>query len=149
MKEMTIGQLARRAGVGVETVRYYERRGLVPTPPRPEWGGFRRYPASAAATIRFIRQAQNVGFTLAEIRELLALRADPRADCRAVRDRAEARLTDVERKMADLARMHGALRTLIAACPGQGALRECTILEALHERAGEQPGTEDGQEELE
>jgi Hg(II)-responsive transcriptional regulator len=127
---MTIGTLARRAGVGVETVRFYERRGLVRRPAKPR-AGYRSYPEDAVGRIRFIRNAQAVGFTLQEIKELLALRVTAGTSCAAVRSRAAAKAADVKRRMADLDRIRIALEKLIAACPGRGALADCSILEAL------------------
>jgi DNA-binding transcriptional MerR regulator/copper chaperone CopZ len=135
MPRMTIGRLAATAGVGVETVRFYERSGLVMRPSRPTAGGFRVYDPEAVARIRFIREAQRLGFSLGEIRELLSLRATPGADCRAVRAQAVAKRDEVERKIARLRQMRGALDELIATCPGGGALRACTILDALERSA--------------
>jgi MerR family mercuric resistance operon transcriptional regulator len=120
MKPLTIGALASRAGVGVETIRFYERKGLVRRPPRPGTG-FRLYPEETVARIRFIRQAQTLGFTLQEIRGLLALRVAPGTDCAAVRSRAVAKLANVEARLEELERIQGALAKLIAACPGRGA----------------------------
>ncbi len=135
MKPLTIGTLASRAGVGVETIRFYERKGLVRRPPRPGTG-FRVYPEDSVTRIQFIRRAQGLGFTLQEIGGLLALRVTPGTDCAAVRTRAVSKLAIVETRLAELERIRGALGKLIAACPGRGALATCTILEALAE-AGE------------
>ena len=132
MKSMTIGIAARKAGVGVETIRFYERRGLVDQPPKPGFGGgFRVYPDETVHRVRFIRQAQELGFSLREIDELLSLRADPAKDCGDVRERAEAKLDQVNQKIAHLESIRGALRELIAACPGRGALRGCSIVGAI------------------
>jgi len=131
MNAMTIGPAARLAGVGIETIRFYERRGLIEQPPKPAGSGFRVYPEETVLRLRFIRQAQEIGFSLREIDELLSMRADPAADCGDVRDRATAKLTEVNRKIAQLGQIRGALEELIAACPGRGALRACSILEAL------------------
>ncbi len=131
MKAMTIGKAARRGGVGIETIRFYERRGLIQQPPRPSGSGFRVYPEETVQRIRFIRQAQEIGFSLREIEELLSLRADPSADCADVRRQATAKLEEVDRKIAQLEEIRGALYELIAACPGSGALRVCSIMEAL------------------
>ena len=128
---MKIGSLARRAGVGVETIRFYEREGLVEQPPKPNGGGFRDYPDAAAHRIRFIRQAQELGFSLRETGELLALKATASGDCAEVRERARAKLDEVHRKIEQLGRIEGALDRLIAACPGEGALRSCSIIEFL------------------
>jgi len=127
-QDMTIGRAARAAGVGVETIRFYERRGLIEQPPKP-YGGFRTYPRETVERIRFIRQAQELGFSLREIGELLALRADPATDCARVRERAIAKRAEVERKISQLMRIRAALDELIAACPGEGAVRACTIME--------------------
>ena len=133
MKPMTISRAAREVGVGVETIRFYERKGLIEQPAKPKRAGFRNYPPVTLLRIRFIRQAQEIGFSLREIEELLSLRADPAADCRDVRKRASDKLKQVNRKIAQLDGMRGALEALIAACPGSGALRSCSILETLTE----------------
>lgn len=129
---LTIGRLARRAGVGVETIRFYERKRLISKPRRPE-RGFRIYPDDTAQRIRFIRHAQELGFTLREIRDLLSLQADPVADCSRVRQRAAVKLDEVVGKIDHLRRIEGALKTLVAACPGRGATRICSILEAIED----------------
>lgn len=130
MTSLTIGALAKQAGVGVETVRFYERRGLVRRPARPR-AGYRAYPEDAVGRIRFIRNAQAVGFTLQEVKELLALRVTAGTSCAAVRSRASAKAAEVQRRLAELERIRVALEKLIAMCPGRGALTGCTILEAL------------------
>lgn len=129
--DMTIGQLARRAGSDVETIRYYERRGLLPPPPRAG-NGYRRYPPDAARRLRFIRRAKTLGFTLTEIGELLSLReaGDDRA---AVKQLARARLADLESRLADLQRMRDALADLDRRCSGEGPVNGCPIIEALNE----------------
>ena len=135
MKDMTISNAARSAGVGVETIRFYERKGLIDQPPKPANGGFRRYPEDTIERIRFIRQAQELGFSLREVGELLDLRSDPQADAAEVRARATMKLADVDEKMRQLRRIKGALETVIAACPGHGKLRRCSIIEALEGHA--------------
>jgi len=143
---MTISKAARGAGVGVETIRFYERQGLIEQPPKPCNGGYRKYPMETVHRIRFIRQAREIGFSLREIEELLSLRADPKADCRRVRDRAAVKLEEVNRKIARFERIRAALEELIAACPGRGALRACSILGALTDQE-ESPNTHrEGQE---
>ena len=137
MTELTISKAAANAGVGIETIRFYERKGLIEQPPKPLDGGFRFYPDETVSRIRFIRQAQEIGFSLREIEELLSLRADPSADCSDVRQRAAAKLEEVERKMEQLGRIRSALNELIAACPGRGALRVCSIMESLVVATGE------------
>ena len=127
---MTIGKVAETAGVGVETVRFYERKGLIAQPKRPEHG-FRVYSDDAVRRLRFIRQAQALGFSLREIEDLLALRTDPGSDCAEIRERAVTKLDDVEGKIRQLRRIRGALKQVIAACPGRGALNGCSIIEAM------------------
>jgi DNA-binding transcriptional MerR regulator/copper chaperone CopZ len=128
---LTISRAAERAGVGVETVRFYERRGLIKQPPRPRGGGFRSYGEDVVEHIRFIRQAQELGFSLREIRELLSLRADPAADCGEVRKQALTKREEVDRKITQLRHIRAALDELIATCPGGGGLRACTIIDAM------------------
>lgn len=129
MQELKIGQVAREAGVGVETVRYYQRQGLIEEPPRQ--GARRHYPPEAVARIRFIRGAQNVGFTLKEIEELLNLRLAPGTTKGDIKARAEAKVAEINDKMGDLQRMKDSLLKLIGACEGTGALDDCPILEAF------------------
>lgn len=129
-KSTTIGAIAKKAGVGVETVRFYEEKGLIARPRKP-MRSFRDYPADTARRIRFIRQAQELGFSLAEIAQLLALSADPSADCADVRARAKAKLDEVTAKVANLERMAEVLKRLVTVCPGRGALDGCSILEAF------------------
>jgi len=138
MRGMTIGKAARRADVGVETVRFYQRKGLIERPSRPAASGFRIYPDETIKRIRFIREAQALGFSLREVRELLELRADPGADAADILARATAKLEDVRKKMDQIRRIGEALEHLIAACPGRGSLGACSIIEALehHDRTG-------------
>ena len=128
---LTISSAAESAGVGVETIRFYERRGLIKQPPRPRGGGFRYYDKDVVERIRFIRQAQELGFSLREIKELLSLRADPAADCGDVRIKAITKRAEVDRKIRQLQHIRAALDELITSCPGGGALRACTIIDAL------------------
>ncbi len=130
MENLTIGQLARRARVNVETIRYYERRGLIPEPPRSE-SGYRQYPDDTIARILFIKRAQELGFSLKEILELLTLRVDPETTCRDVRRRAEDKIADIEEKIEKLQSMKHALKKLKDRCKGKGPTSECPILEAL------------------
>lgn len=130
---LTIGKAAKQAGVGVETIRFYERKGLVEQPPKPlSEGSFRHYPEATVARIRFIRQAQTLGFSLREIAELLALQTDFAADCAAVRQHAQTKSDEIDRKIVQLQRMQTALQQLISLCPGQGKLLGCPIIEALN-----------------
>ena len=132
MTELTIGKIAERAGVGVETVRFYERKGLIDQPRRPH-RGYRVYPTEAIDRIRFIRRAQKLGFSLADAAELLELRADPDADCGKVQNRAAAKLEDVRNKIAHLNRIEAALERVVDACPGQGTLDCCSIMAAMED----------------
>ena len=127
MKALTIGQVAERAGVGVETVRFYEREGLVEEPDRKP-SGYRQYPPETVQRIRFIRRAKVLGFSLKEISELLSLRVDPERTCADVRRRARDKITDIEARMASLAEMKCALERLAAKCRGKGPTDECPIL---------------------
>lgn len=133
MDGLTIGRVARSAGLAIDTVRYYEREGLLQKPARTP-SGYRQYSADAVARLRFIRQAKELGFTLAEIRELLALKVAPGKSCADVRARAQAKIADVEQRIAQLDRMKRALVKLAAACSGRGPTSECPILEALETR---------------
>jgi Hg(II)-responsive transcriptional regulator len=130
VKPLTIGQVARRAGVGVETVRFYERQGLLEEPARKA-SGYRQYDEEVVARLRFIRRAKELGFSLREISGLLALRHDPTATRADVRRRAEAKIADIEAKVRDLQRMRDALLQLTATCRGHGSVGTCPILEAL------------------
>lgn len=130
---MGIGTLAKRAGVGIDTVRYYERSGLL-TPSQRLASGYRRYTPLELARLRFIRRAQALGFTLREVRELLALSA--KRDVARVKRSAQAKLEDVDRKIAALQKIREGLGTLVAACPGHGRAADCPILQAL---GGEEP----------
>jgi len=131
METLTISKAAELAGVGVETIRFYERKGLIAQPLKPRDGGYRTYPDETVQRIRFVRQAQELGFSLREIEELLALRAAPGTDCADIRKRASAKLEEVERKIGQLEKMGSALQAVIASCPSRGGLDGCSIIEAL------------------
>ena len=130
-KALRIGEVAGRAGVNVQTLRFYERRGLLPEPPRRA-SGYREYAPESVRRVRFIKRAQELGFTLAEVEELLRLREDPRIPCREVRATAETKIADIEEKMRRLRAMRAALAALVESC---AANREhhCPLLEALDE----------------
>lgn len=130
MDNLKTGELARRAGVNVETLRFYERKGLLPEPPRRE-SGYREYPEESVRLIRFIKRAQEVGFSLGEVRELLTLRVDPGTSCTEVRRRAEQKVEDVRQKIADLKKIERALTKLAGTCTGRGPVSDCPILESL------------------
>jgi DNA-binding transcriptional MerR regulator len=128
MGSIGIGALAERAGVGIDTVRYYERTGLL-SPKARLASGYRRYGPFELARLRFIRRAQALGFTLKEVRELLAL--SRRRDVPRVKRTAQEKLADVERRIADLESVRRGLLSLIEACPGHGRTEDCPILKAL------------------
>lgn len=130
LRDFTIGQLARIAQVNVETIRYYERRGLIPEPPRSE-SGYRQYTQDVAMRIQFIKRAKELGFSLNEISELLSLQTGPDTNCGDIKARAEAKLVDIEAKIRDLERMKEVLSELVAVCVGSGPTSECPILQAL------------------
>ncbi len=125
-----IGQLAKRTGVNIETIRYYERRGLLPEPPRRA-SGYRQYSPDAVARLEFIRHGKELGFSLTEIAELLVLRVDPDTSCADVKARAEAKIMDVRNKIMSLLRIEKALTRLAAQCRGRGPTSDCPILDAL------------------
>ena len=128
---MTIGELARCAGVNVQTVRYYERRGLLDEPARRA-SGYREYGAGALDRLRFIRRAQELGFTLTEVGELLALRLDPGTTAADVKSRAQQKIAEVDAKLHDLERIRDALTHLAGTCRGgHGPAGDCPLLEAL------------------
>ncbi|MBI3042945.1 MAG: heavy metal-responsive transcriptional regulator [Betaproteobacteria bacterium] len=130
MNGLTIGKVAHSAGLAIDTVRYYEREGLLEKPARSA-SGYRHYRPDVIARLRFIRQAKDLGFSLSEIRELLALKVAPGKSCADVKARAEAKIADVEQRIAQLNRMKGALSKLATACSGRGPTSECPILEAM------------------
>lgn len=130
MSSMTIGRLAKQAGVNIDTIRYYERNGLIPNATRRP-SGYREYDSTDVARLRFILRAKDLGFTLAEIGELISLSAD--RNVKGVRRRAENRLDQVEHKIKELQRVRRGLKTLIEACPGHGDLERCPIIAALSE----------------
>ncbi|HMI74763.1 MAG TPA: MerR family transcriptional regulator [Steroidobacteraceae bacterium] len=130
MEALGIGQLAKRGGVGIDTVRYYERNGLL-APRTRLASGYRRYSELELSRLRFIRRAQALGFTLKEIKELLALSAQ--RDVSRVKRSAQAKLLDVKSRIAALERIRDGLTTLIDACPGHGRAADCPILRTLND----------------
>jgi MerR family copper efflux transcriptional regulator len=127
---LTIGAVAKRVGVAIDTIRYYEREGLLPEPLRRA-SGYRSYDESTIMQLRFIRRAKALGFTLEEIRELLALSADRPRGVEAVKLRAQQRLLAIEQRIAELQRVRDGLAELVDSCPGHGAPEQCPILRAL------------------
>lgn len=131
MRAMTIGRLARAAGVHVETIRYYQRLGLLGSPARPP-GGVRHYAESDLSRLRFIRRAQALGFSLAEVRRLMRLE-DPHS-CGAARALAAEKLALVQSRLADLARLRSVLSKLIVSCDRRRGKVACPIIESLARR---------------
>jgi MerR family mercuric resistance operon transcriptional regulator len=125
-----IGEVAESAGVHVQTLRYYERRGLLEPPPRSA-AGYRNYPPAAVRVLRFVKRAQELGFTLDEIEELLHLDAGGPDSCDAARALAEARMADLDRRIADLQRMRDSLASLVDTCTRPRTDRQCPLLESL------------------
>ncbi len=130
MKPLTRGEVAQKVGIGIETLRFYERKGLIPEPPRSD-SGYRLYPQHIISRLLFIKRAQELGFSLKEISELLDLRVDPSTTCADVKEQAQAKIADVQQKIRDLQKMRKALERLTAACSGRGPTSECPILDAL------------------
>ncbi|MFQ5485853.1 MAG: MerR family transcriptional regulator [Desulfobacterales bacterium] len=133
MQKLTIGQLAKQANVNLETIRYYERRGLIPEPPR-SISGYRQYSADDLQRTRFIKRAQGLGFSLKEIAELLSLRVEPGTTCGEVKERVQAKITDVEKRISDLEHIRAALLRLSKSCTGRGPASKCPILDELNNR---------------
>ncbi len=130
MDGLTIGEVAKEAQVNIETMRYYERRGLVPKPPR-SISNYRLYPEDSVRRVHFIKRAQELGFFLKEIKDLLSLRATVGARCAQVQKRASDKFQDIEQKIKTLRAMKKALSKLISQCSGQGPVTNCPILESL------------------
>ncbi|MFV0359671.1 MerR family transcriptional regulator [Tropicimonas sp.] len=128
--DLKIGDLARRTGAKVVTIRYYEKIGLLPPPGRSA-GNYRTYDASALKRLRFIRRCRDLGFSLDQIRELLELSLDTGRPCAEVNDIAAAHLAGVEGKIADLQTLAGELRRISATCSGGGVISDCRILHAI------------------
>ena len=130
MTSLRSGELARRANVNVETLRFYERQGLLPKPPQRA-SGYREYPLEAVSLVRFVKRAQALGFSLREIRELLALREVPRATCGDVVVLARRKVEEIDAKISDLRAMRAALTKLLKECPGSAPIPQCPIIESL------------------
>jgi Hg(II)-responsive transcriptional regulator len=130
MEKLTLGQLAKRADVNRETVRYYERRRLL-LPPSRSIAGYRLFPDEAVKRLRFIRHAKMLGFSLEEIKELLALRVHSVGTCDRVRERTMVKIADIERKIGALQEMRRALSDLVSACARRRKTDECPILDSL------------------
>lgn len=130
MGTLNRSQLAEAAQVNIETLRYYERRGLIPEPPRSA-ANYRRYPHRTVERVRFVKHAQDLGFSLEEIKELLSLRATTGARSGEVRKRAQKKIDEVTGRIHSLERIRAALQHLVQQCSGEGAIEDCTILHAI------------------
>jgi len=127
---MKIGEVASAAGVGIDAVRFYEREGLLPKPARRP-SGYRDFSPDAVLDLRFIKRAKELGFSLKEISELLAIDREPSATAGAVKQIAEEKLADLKDKIRSLQRMKRALRAVATTCPGRGPASDCSILRSL------------------
>lgn len=132
MTQLSIGQVARQAGVSVETLRFYEKQGLLLKPARST-AGYRCYDSGVVRRVRFIQRAKELGFALREIAELLNLRQTRKTSCAQVRSVALAKVEDIDLKLTDLQRMRVALVKLAARCELEGTLGECPLLDALED----------------
>ena len=132
MDGLTIGQVAKGANVNVETVRYYERVGLIPLPPRTE-SKYRLFPAEVIQRIKFIKKAQDLGFTLSEIKTLLSIYDSKNFDCKEVQQFASQKIEEIELKIKDLQDIKSILQDLTNRCPGQGSIGECPIINEFEE----------------
>ena len=130
MTLLSIGKIAKQAGISVETIRFYERKGLLQEPQRKE-SGYRQYQEEDIRKLVFIQHAKNLGFSLNEIRDLLSLQSDSRSSSREVKNMAQHKLQDIEEKIKMLQRMRRTLKHLVDKCPGKGPTSECPILDAL------------------
>ena len=135
MNGLTIGKVAKDAGLGIETIRFYEREGLIEPPARTE-SNYRIYPKRDVIRLRFIKRAKSLGFTLKEIKELLSLRHDPFASKEDVKAKTEAKIEDISRRISDLTRIKQTLEALDESCDGHGPSSECPILDALESGHG-------------
>jgi MerR family mercuric resistance operon transcriptional regulator len=132
MGKLSIGALARQANVNIETIRYYERRGLISEPPRNK-SGHRQYTAETVRRTDFIKRCQTLGFSLKEIEEILELKITPESTCADMKSRVTEKLTDVDKKIDELARIRNALSRLRKKCSGKGPIGNCPILEELYQ----------------
>ena len=130
MNGLTIGKLAKQAGLGIETIRFYERQGLIDPPPRTD-SNYRIYPEEEVSRLKFIKRSKDLGFTLREIKELFELQHDPHATKADIKERTVEKIEDIKKKVRDLTRIQEALEHLAGSCDGHGPLSECPILEAL------------------
>lgn len=134
---LKIGEVAKNSQVGVETVRFYEREGLIALPKRNE-SGYRQYPESVIKQIQFIQHAKSLGFSLKEIGELIKLKSTSGASCKTIKAAAKAKITDIQEKIDALERMKMALQPLVARCKSSDPISDCPILNALDENIANQ-----------
>lgn len=130
MSGLTVSEVAKQGGVNLQTIRYYERQGLLTPTSRTE-SGYRIYQKDAIRRLRFIKRSQDLGFSLSEIKEILSLRVSTHTTSADIRARAEAKLVDIEQKIHHLEAIHASLARLIEGCHGYGSAAECPILENL------------------
>lgn len=130
MATLRTAEVAEQAGVNIETLRFYERKGILPEPPRRP-SGYREYPPETVERVRFIKRAQELGFSLREVQDLLDLRQMERVKAGRVRKVAEAKLEEIEHKIRDLEAMRQSLSELLCACDGQKPITSCPIIESL------------------
>lgn len=131
---LSIGQVAKQAGVGIETIRFYEREGVIEEPGRSD-SGYREYEAEIVTRLKFIKRAQALGFSLKEIAGLLALRVTPKENCSRIKKQAEQKLEEIGRKIADLKRMQKVLNDVTKACVASRPISDCPILKCFDEPA--------------
>lgn len=135
MNGLTIGKVAKGAGIGIETVRFYEKEGLLDPPSRTR-ANYRIYPPRAIVRLRFIKRAKRLGFSLKEIKDLLSLKQDSQATKADVKKKTQAKITDIELKIRDLSRIKETLEWLEESCDGHGHTSDCPILDALETGLG-------------
>jgi Hg(II)-responsive transcriptional regulator len=129
-KGMTIKKVAGQAGVGIETIRFYERKGLIPEPPRTK-SGYRQYSPDAVTRLRFIKRAQGLGFSLPEIKELLFLKVTRNASAAEVRKRAAIKIEEINSRIKSLEQIRNVLKNITSSCHGRGSANECPILMSI------------------
>ncbi len=127
---LTIGQVAKSAGVTIDTIRFYEKEGLIPKPPRRH-SGHRQYGHEIVERVVFIRRAKQLGFTLSEIVDILELRSDPSSTAQDVKDKASAKIQQIDAKIRELKKIRSELVSLTNACTGSGSTAECPIIESM------------------
>jgi len=130
VNSITIGHVAKRTGISIEAIRFYERKGLIDAPARKD-SGYRQFAEDHIRRLLFIQQAKSLGFSLMEIKELLSIKEDPETGSREVKSLAKTKLQSIEEKIKILQRMKKTLKALVDSCPGEGPKRDCPILEAL------------------